>query len=370
MALEIIQVKGRRALARFIDLPHRLYAGLPAYVPRLHLQQAWQFSPRNPWFEHGEAATFLARRDGREVGRVAWFLNRAHVDWSGRREAFFGFLDAGPDGEAVRALLDAVEQRSRAAGCTAVLGPIEFSTNDTCGLLTAGFELPPAILMPWNPDWLPPVVEAAGYAPAMTLEAWEVSQRPAAEDPLAERLRVRLAAQGVTLRHLDFGRFDEEVAGLYPIYEQVFGRNWGFMPLSRAEFEQQARDLRQVSIPQLALVAEHRGERVGYAVAVFDANLVLASFRRGRLLPFNFLKLRRVPKVDRIRIVNLGLVPRFRRLGLHHLMYAHFAEVGRRRGITTAEASYVMGNNRLMQQALQRMGGRVIKRYSIYRREV
>jgi ribosomal protein S18 acetylase RimI-like enzyme len=368
MALELVPVESRRQRAAFIDLPHRLYAGCAAYVPRLCVQQEWQFSAKNPWYAHGVEASWLARRDGREVGRVSWFLHGGHVAHAGRREAFFGFLDAADDAETVRALLGAVEARSRAEGCEAVLGPIEFSTNDTCGLLTDGFDLPPAVMMPWNPAWLPPLLEAAGYAPAMALEAWEIPSRPAVVDALAAPLRERLAARGITLRPIDFSRFDEEVAGLYPLYQRIFGENWGFMPLSRAEFEEQARDLRRVSIADLAVIAEDRGERIGYAVALFDANQVLASFRRGRLLPFNFLKLRRVPRVGRIRVLNLGVVPRYRRLGLDLLMYAHIADAGRRHGVTTAEASYVMGNNRPMRQALERMDAYVSKRYAIYRR--
>ena len=368
MTLEIAPVEGRRDRAAFIDLPHRLYAGCPAYVPRLRVQQEWQFSSKNPWFAHGEEASWLARRDGRVVGRVSGFLHGGHVAYSGRREAFFGFLDAADDGEAVRALLGAVEARARDRGCEAVLGPIEFSTNDTCGLLTAGFDLPPAVMMPWNPGWLPPLVEAAGYAPAMALEAWEIPSPPAVVDALAAPLRARLAARGITIRPIDFGRFDEEVAGLYPLYERIYGGNWGFMPLSRAEFEEQARDLRRVSAPDLAVVAEVRGERIGYAVALFDANRVLATFRRGRLLPFNFLKLRRIPHAGRIRVLNLGVVPRYRRLGVDLLLYAEITDAARRHGAPSGEASYVMGNNRPMRRALERMGAYVSKRYAIYRR--
>jgi GNAT superfamily N-acetyltransferase len=202
----------------------------------------------------------------------------------------------------------------------------------------------------------------------MMLDAWEIPARPAVVDALAARLRERLAARGITLRPIDFSRFNEEVAGLYPLYERIFGENWGFMPLDRAEFKEQARDLRRVSIADLAVVAEDRGERIGYAVALFDANRVLASFRRGRLLPFNFLKLRRIPKVGRIRVLNLGVLPRYRRLGVDLLMYADIADAGRRHGVTTAEASYVMRNNRAMRQALERMNAYVSKRYTIYRR--
>ncbi len=366
----LVPVEGRRLRTAFLDLPHRLYERFPAYVPRLHAQQVWQHSERNPWFRHSTAASWLALRGGRPVGRVSWFLNRSHVARSGRREAFFGFLDAEDEAGVVATLLGAVEARSRDTGCVAVLGPIEFSTNDTCGLLVDGFDRPPAILMPWNPPWLPPLVERAGYAPVMSLEAWEIPGRPAALDRVTERVRERLAARGITVRPVDLSRFDDEVDRLFRLYEPIFGENWGFMPLTLAEFREQAKDLRRVTLPELAVVAEHRGEPIGYAVGIFDANRVLRGFRRGRLLPFNVLKLPRIRRVDRIRILNLGVVPHFRRMGVELLLYAHFADVGARRGIATAEASYVMGDNGPMRRALARLGASVSKRYAIYRREL
>ncbi len=366
----LVPVEGRRLRRAFIDLPHRLYVGFPAYVPRLFVQQAWQHSEKNPWFRHSTAASWLALRDGRPVGRVTWFLNRSHVAHSGRREAFFGFLDAGDDAGVVAALLGAVEARSRESGCTAVLGPIEFSTNDTCGLLVDGFEHPPAILMPWNPPWLPPLVEGCGYAPVMSLEAWEIGGRPAVVDEAAGRMRARLASRGITVRPVDLGHFDEEVDRLFPLYQAIYRENWGFMPLTREEFREQAKDLRRATHPELAVIAEDRGQPIGYGVGIFDASRVFRDFRRGRLLPFNLFKLPRIKRVGRIRILNLGVVPRYRRMGIELLMYAHFADVGARRGITTAEASYVMGDNRMMQRALERLGASVSKRYAIYRREL
>ncbi len=304
------------------------------------------------------------------MGRVAIFLNQIHMTRSGRREAFFGFLDATDDARVVAGLLETVERAAKAAGCSAVLGPIEFSTNDTCGLLVEGFERRPALLMPWNPPWLPRLVEQAGYAPAMTLAAWEIGTRPAILDAVAAPIEERLRARGITVRPIDLRRFDEEVAALFPLYEPIFGRNWGFMPLTREEFQEQARDLRRATFPDLALIAEGGGRPIGYAAAVFDANEVFRTFQRGRLLPFNVFRLGRVRHVDRVRVVNLGVLPRYRRLGLDVVLYKHIADACAKRGVRCAEAAYVMDNNVPMRSALQRMGAEVSKRYAIYQRAI
>jgi hypothetical protein len=371
-SIDLVPVTSRRLLRAFIDLPHRLYRDEPAYVPRLFVQQKEQLSRRNPYFRHSDAGYLLARRGGEFLGRIAWFLNAQHLRFSGRRELLFGCFDAVDDPAVSEALLGAVHGQARALACTAVLGPIEFSTNDTCGLLIDGFDRPPALLMPFQAPHHAALLAHAGYQTVQELHAYEIrgADRPPFLEALAGRLEARLAPRGIAVRAMDFSRFQAEVEALYPIYEAIFSGNWGFMPLSRAEFLHMAAGLRQVSAPDFALVAERNGAPIGYAVGVFDANEVFASFRRGRLLPFNFFRLGRIRKVKRLKILNLGVVPAFQNLGLDLLMATRLFEAGLRRGMDAAEASYVMGSNLRMQRAILRLNGRLTKRYAIFRKEL
>jgi len=370
--IEIVPVSSHAQVKEFIDLPNRLYRGNPAYVPRLFLQQKEQLSNANPYFLHSDARYFLARAGSETVGRIAWFLNNNHIAFSKRRELFFGFFDAVNNQAAADALLAVVHKHANAERCEAVLGPIEFSTNDTCGLLIEGFDLPPAILMPYNAPYYQNLLTRAGYEPVQELHAYEirVADWPAFLDTLSGWLMRRLQARGITIRTMDFHRLDTEVESLFPVYEQVFSANWGYMPLSHSDFLHQAKDLRKISIPDFVLVAEAGGRAIGYAVGVFDANEVFAKFRNGRLLPFNVFRLRGINKVSHLKIVNLGVVPEYRTIGIDVVMYARIFDACRCHNIPSAEASYVMASNERMKSAIHRLNGCVTKRYAIYKRAI
>lgn len=370
--IEITPVTTRAEVKAFIDFPSRLYRDDPTFVPRLFLQQKEQLSKENPYFEHSEAGFYLARSGGETIGRIGWFLNHHHVQFSGRRELFFGFFDAVNDQPVADALLAVVHDQGRSMGCDSILGPIEFSTNDTCGLLIEGFDRRPAILMPYNAPYYQDFLAHAGYACVQELHAYEVrgADRPEFLDPLADRITERLKERGITIRIMDFDRFDAEVESLFSIYQEVFSGNWGFMPLSRRDFLSQAKALRQVSIPDFVLIAEDKGRPIGYAVGVFDANEVFATFRNGRLLPFNVFRLPKVKQVSRLKILNLGLIPGYRDLGIDLVMYARIFETGLRLGLESAEASYVMGSNERMRRAILRVNGHLTKRYAIFQRDL
>jgi len=370
--LEILPVESGRLLKAFIDFPHRLYRDAPAYVPRLHIQEKQQLSKSNPWFRHSEARFYIARSGAEVLGRIAGFLNRPHLAFSGRKELLFGYFDTVDDPAVAQALFGAVQGFAAEQGCTTLLGPLEFSSNDSCGLLTEGFDRPPAILMPYHAPYMARLLTDAGFEPVQELLAFEVGPDPDPERlaARAERFRIRLAGRGITVRTMDFARFVEEVAALHPIYEAIYSGNWGYMPMTREDFLHMAAGLKQISRPEFVLLAEQRGRPIGYAVAVYDANRVFATFRKGRLLPFNLFKLGRIGRVDRIKVLNLGVVPEFRNLGIEVLMYAGLFEASARLGIRSAEASYVMGSNQAMQRALARLGARRTQRYTIFSRPV
>ena len=91
--VEVLPVRGRADMERFIRLPHALFRGDPAWVPPLLAERRAALSARkNPWFKHGEAAFWIARRGGRdsvgcivlgrgsdEAGIVAWLRAAAPV---------------------------------------------------------------------------------------------------------------------------------------------------------------------------------------------------------------------------------------------------------------------------------------------------
>ena len=175
MGVEIQRVDSRRDLRAFIDLPFRLYRDEPNWVAPLRFERR-QFLDRgrNPFFEHARAEYFVARRDGRVVGRVTAQVDDNFQRFWDNRWGHFGFFECEPDGEAAAALLGTAESWLRGHGCERMVGPCDFTTNDECGVLLEGHERTPLILSPWTHRYYPELLAGAGMVKAMDLLMWEL----------------------------------------------------------------------------------------------------------------------------------------------------------------------------------------------------
>ncbi len=367
MRLTEVRLDRRRDLGEFLRLPLTLYRGDPNFVPPLALERRRFFSPANPLFDFTEARFYLLRDDrGRPIGRISAHVNRRHNDFTGERTGFFGFFECVPRLAAAARLLEAAETDLRARGMTAVRGPFNFSTNEECGFLAEGFDRPPALMMPYTQPCYLDFMRELGYRCVRRLLAFEITSGgrvPERMDRFNRRLRERLQ---VTVRPVDPARFDEEAAQVFGLYNRIWESNWGFVPMTEAEFRYAAAELRPIADPGLVLLAERDGEAVGFALTLPDINAVLRRMR-GRVWPFGwfwFLARRRL--VRRVRILMLGVLPAFRGRGLDTLLYQETARRCIERGYYDGEASWILEDNAAMRRPMERAGARVSKIYHLY----
>jgi GNAT superfamily N-acetyltransferase len=325
---------------------------------------------RHPFHEHAEVETFLAWRGGECVGRIAAVENRAHNEFHGERIGFFGLLESEPNAETFAGLLKTVEDWCSRRGLSAVRGPASFSTNEECGLLVQGFETPPTVMTPWNPCTWPPLVEAAGYTKAKDLLSWWVTEDTYSErmHRLAEKLKEKLAKSHGTLvcRPLNKRRFAAELETFRRVYNAAWEKNWGFVPMSGAEIDFLAKELRPVIVPELVRFVEIDSAPVGVSFSLPDYNQVL-RYADGRLGPRElglFLLMRRRLRV--IRFITLGVVEGFRNRGLESLLVAETVMACREMGYCAADMGWILEDNELMNRILKNIGGSVYKVHRLY----
>lgn len=366
----VATVEQRRA---FLRLPWRIYPGrYPAWVPPLLSEEKKRIDPNaNPFFEHGEVQLFLAYRGDEPVGRIAAVENRLHNEFHHDRVGFFGLFESGEDREVAHALLDATADWMKARGLDALRGPANFSTNDECGLLLDNFDDPPCVLMTYNPPYYAELLESWGLKKAKDLLAHRVRHDTIDEKRFARFARFAGRSKvDYELRSLDMKRFGAEVDRVRDIYNQVWERNWGFVPMTDAEVEHMAKALKPVVEPELVLFVEVEGEPAGFALALPDVNQALRRLN-GRLLPFGIFKLLwYMRRIDRMRIVTLGLKEEYRRTGLDALMYLELFRRGRRHGIDVAESSWILEDNQMMVRAVEKMGFERYKTYRMYEKRL
>ena len=371
MSFEIEPVSAASGLKSFVTFPLSLYKNDPYFVPPLTGERMRFFSDENPLFSFTDVAYFVARDDaGRIVGRVTAHVNHRHNDATGEETGFFGFFESANERDVAAALMGSAEAWLRDRGMRLIRGPYNFSTNEECGFLAEGFDRPPALMMPYTRPYYLDFMEQLGYAPVKNLLAYEYAyggEIPQHITRVAERVRRRT---GVAVRSVDMKHFERDVATAFGIYNAAWEDNWGFVPMTEAEFRFQASDLKSAIDPSLVLIAEKDGEPIAFSLTLPDLNVVLKKMR-GRLFPFgifHFLLGRR--SITHARVLALGVLADYRRAGIDILLYHDTFVNGLRRGYRSCEMSWILEENTLMRRAIERLGGQVTKVYRIFEKRL
>ncbi|MFM8232125.1 MAG: hypothetical protein ACKOAL_12990 [Chthoniobacterales bacterium] len=331
------------------------------------------FRPGSPFLATGgELAPFLALRDGRAVGRIAAIRNLLHNEYHHDRTGFFGFFDFADD-DVADALFAAACAWLRERGLVSARGPYSPSINDTCGLLSKGFDDTPCVFMPWNPPRYVTTYERLGLSELRRLCAFSMDMTAPA-DPAMVRLSDRAREKsGLTIRDFDLRHPEKELRILQRLYNVTLDRNWGYVPVTWEELEHSAAGLRTIADARMLFFVMHGGREVGYSISLPDINEFLRrtlSWPRGFLRFVPMLWMLKTSKPRRARHLILGIEPEFRRRsGIAPFLYR---ETFRRVAVDypVAEVSWVEANNEQIVRGIEILGGRRSKDYTIWEKSL
>ncbi len=375
VAVEIRSVSGRRDLKEFIGLPFRLHANHPLWVPLPKLER-WVFLNRrlNAFFSHGEAEYFLARRDGRVVGRITAQVNHAFNDYQKKNWGWFGFLEFEDDQEVLDALLSAAASWLRGRGVERMVGPADFSMNEESGILIEGFDLKPMIKQPWHPPYYQQRIEQAGMTKAMDLLMWklEVTERDRVLPVIWELAEKVQSEHGIRVRPMRRWQLRKDMDAFAEVYNSAWSDNWDFVPYSKKDLDAYAQELQLVFDKHWFMIAEREdtGEVVGMAITVPDINQALVKMK-GRFFPFGWWYFLRKGKImDRVRVGFLGVKPEYQHTGVAAKLYQEHFDAAEARPQKGGEMGWILETNTAMNRGMEAMGGVVVKRYRVYEREL
>jgi GNAT superfamily N-acetyltransferase len=370
--LTVRPVRGRRDMTRFIKLPFALHRDHELWVPPL-ISERRRFLDRrkNPYFEHAEAEYFVCERDGELVGRITAQIDTRWDEFQGGNDGMFGFFECANDLAAGRALIGAAAEWVRERGRERMLGPMDFTTNDECGLLIDGYDIAPLILQPWHPPYYRELLESQGLAKRIDLLMWRLAMGELKEETEFHPM-IHAAAEksehehGVRIRSMRKRELEAEIASFMEVYNAAWGENWGFVPITDEEVRFQARNLKPILREEWAMIAEKDGEVVGAALTLPDVNQVLAKLD-GRLLPFGWLTfLRQRRKIDWVRVFALGVKPEYQHWGVAAALYVRHIDTAKKLGMPGGETGWILETNEPMNRAMEGMGGEIVKRYRLY----
>lgn len=372
--IEICEVKSKQQFRSFIQLPNSIYKGDPNYVPELFLTQKALFDrKKNPFFLHSKVDFFLAYKAKQLSGRIALIRNNSHIYHTGEKCGFFGFFESIEDFDVTKALLDKAITWLSEEGLSNIVGPENFTTNDSCGMLISGFDKPPVIMMPYNKAYYNDFLIRYGFVKEIDLFSYFIDDQTLISPSitrLVKGISEKLAASNITIRTMNYKILEQEISSFREVYNQSNKDNWGFLPLNEKEFTELALQLRQFVPEKLVLIVEKDKQQIGFIVATPDLNQVTRHIKSGRLLPFGILKyLWYKRKINKVRVLILGILDEYRNKGIDILLYKKIQENAAALGIYCAEACYVMENNLQMRSILEKIGGKSVKTYRIYKLE-
>jgi GNAT superfamily N-acetyltransferase len=368
--IEVVAVDSRKALKQFVELPFSLHRDDPHWVAPLRIAVKELLDrKKHPFYLDAEAEFFLARRGENVVGRVAAVVDKAHNRFHGENAGFFGFFECVNDPVVAGALLSRARQWVSGRGAQFLRGPVNPSTNYECALLVDGFDSDPMVMMTYNPPYYPALMDQAGLRKAKDLFAYSHDARNI-DSPKINRIADRVVrTNGVTIRPIDMKNFEAEVARVWEVYGAATGawaHNWGFVPMSKAEFAAMGKEMKMIVKPELVLIGEVAGKVVGFALALPDVNQAL-KHARGNLLPTGLLKILYYQRlIKSVRVLALGVVEEYRASGLAAGFYATLVRNARKLGYEACEMSWVLEDNVLMNRSLEVMGAKRYKTYRIY----
>jgi GNAT superfamily N-acetyltransferase len=371
--VEIVPVQDQQGRERFVRFPWRIYRDDPLWVPPLVRSQLHTLDPqRGSFFRYGEAALFLARRDGRDVGRIAGWINHRANQFLNEKAAGFGFFETFDDYQVAQALLDAVCDWARGRGMETIRGPFYFSMDDSPGVLIEGLDCPPVPLCGHSPLYYADLLERYGlvkyrdayaYAIDLTMFKGDVANLPPKILRVADIVRRRT---GVQVRSMRMEDWDAEAARVMHLVNEAMGYMRSHVPMDEREFLRFTEELRQVIDPDLVFFAEIDGQPVGFAATIPDVNQGL-KLANGRLFPLGWLRLWwRMRRIDAASLKLIAVLEEYRLRGLDSLLYLETARELLRKGYTWLDTSLIAEHNVMSNLLAQNMGGQRYKAYRTY----
>lgn len=374
MAVEIREAVSKKQILQFIDFAHELYKGDKHYVPELFLAQKEMFDRKKyPFFEYGDVKCFLAYENGSIVGRIAAIKNHRYNEYHNSNIGFFGFFEFIESKEVANALLQAAKDWLSSENYDYLMGPTNFTTNETAGFLVDGFHEPPKIMMTYNFQYYDGILKSLGLSKEMDLYAYMIHSFEASDKSikLSQMLEERLKRTGITIRNISLKKFSEEVSKIKKVYNAAWENNWGFVPFTESEFKHLADGLKMLADEDFAYIAEHDGEAVGFSISLPNINEITINFKKGRLFPFNIFKLLlNKKKVKSVRILATGIIEDYRKKGIEAIFFAKNILEARKRNLVGGEASWILESNQEMVASAEKLNGIKYKTYRIYKYEV
>lgn len=370
VTIETLYRSNKKAVDEFIKFPFQIYKDIPQWVPPILSDVKMMMDPKkHPFYEHSDAEFFVARENGKMVGRICAMENKPFNAYHGTHQSQFYFLESIDSQEVANALFERVFEWAHERGLNEVVGPKGFSLFDGYGIQIEGFEHRQMMtMMNYNPEYYIKLVENLGFEKEVDFVSCYI---PAETFKLPEK--VHLVAQKVIER----GKFQVKTFNskkelrvwadrIGEAYNNTFVNNWEYYPQTKKEIDYVVDTIMTVADPRLIKIVTYEDEVVGFLFGFPDLSASLQR-SKGRLTPWAIADL--LLDMKRTKWVSLngaGMLPQYQGRGGNALLYAEMDKTIHDYGFDHFELTQVAETAVQMRKDLITMGGKAYKNHRVY----
>lgn len=368
----ILSVNSSAEKREFLKFPYRHYKEDTFWVPPLYVEQKKLLDPRkNAFFNHGDVALFMAKKNGELAGRIAAIEDRRFNEHHGTNIGFFGFFESINDTYIAKLLVRVARDWLLERGYDTMMGPANPSMMDELGFLVEGFDYYPSLMMPYTKPYYDQLMKDCGFGKSMDLLAYRVNQESVARDRMERAGRmIKRKLPGISIRKINMKELKNEVQIIRDIYNKAWSRNWGFLPMTKKEFDDLASHLKKIVDPEVLLIVEMEGSPIAFSISLPDYNQVFKTMN-GKLLPTGIFKfLFKGKKINALRTMLMGVLPEYQGKGIDALLNQETINRGSANNYYSSEMSWILESNTQMIRVAERLGGIMEKRYRLYEKSI
>ena len=374
LAIEQVDLSSRKQVDAFIDFQFQLYGNTPQWVPPLKSDMRTVMNKqKHPFYEHSDADFFVARQDGKVVGRIAALENRAYNRYHEKQDATFYYFDSIDDQQVVNALFNRVAEWARARGLNRLVGPKGFGAFDGYGIQIEGFSHRQMMtMMNYNFPYYEKLVEAWGFTKEVDFVSSYMDPKTIRlPDPMHEIVR-RVSERGsFQVRNFTSkSELREYGMKIGKAYNQAFVQNWEYYPLTDRELKLMIDNLLTIADPKLIKAIMHGDDVAGFVLGFVDVSVALQKMN-GRITPAGVVSLMQQMKRSRWLDFNgAGVLPQYQGRGAIYVLYNELERTIRENveRFDDAELTQVADTATRMRQELESLGVKPYKNHRVYQK--
>jgi hypothetical protein len=366
---EVVTKKDKR---EFIYLPSLVHKNDPSWLPPIYSDEWILFDKKNnKSYQYADAVLYLAYKGKKPAGRIMGIINNRYNSINNEKHGRFCFLECYEDQEVLHALIEKTETWSKEKGMKKIVGPLGFSDKDPQGLQIEGFEHPKFMVSASNSPYLPPMLEKEGYSKNRDLVNYIVNVPK--ELPLIYQKVLSRVEKTEDFKIIEFKAKKELKPYIIPALElmnETFTEIYGFVPITDKEKKELASRYLPILDPKYIKVAENEHGLIAFAIGIPDMSKGIKK-ANGKLFPFGIFKILREARRSKKLLMLLGGIRKdYRGKGIDVLIGVKIFQSAIKHKMELIDSHVVLETNTKMRGEFERVGGKIVKRFRIYQKDL